>query len=169
MKRQQSGFTLIELIIVIVILGILAITAAPRFFNFGSDARKSTLSGVKGALESASALVYGKAVIAGVQNQPTLAADAVTNPTNVALVFGYPAATAVAIRAAVDLDSDDWNIVPSTADNVPAFGAQGTVSVVISAAGTALGTTEATSCHVIYVQAEDVATKPSVKVFADGC
>lgn len=51
-NKTQQGFTLVELIIVIVILGILAVTAAPRFLNFTSDARKSVVSGVEGALKS---------------------------------------------------------------------------------------------------------------------
>lgn len=48
MKRQQSGFTLIELIMVIVVLGILAAFALPRFANFGDEARYSTINGALG-------------------------------------------------------------------------------------------------------------------------
>lgn len=50
--RNEKGFTLIELVVVIVILGILAVTAAPKFLNIQRDARIATLHGVKGALES---------------------------------------------------------------------------------------------------------------------
>ena len=46
MKRQQ-GFTLIELVVVIIILGILAVTAAPKFINLQSDARASAIQGLK--------------------------------------------------------------------------------------------------------------------------
>lgn len=63
MKTQQKGFTLIELIIVIVVLGILAVTAAPQFFNFSSDARESTVKGMEGSVKAASALVYAKALL----------------------------------------------------------------------------------------------------------
>ena len=64
MKRQQ-GFTLIELVVVIIILGILAVTAAPKFINLQSDARKSTVEGVKAALQGANTLIYSKAALAG--------------------------------------------------------------------------------------------------------
>lgn len=48
--KRQGGFTLIELVVVIVILGILAVTAAPRFLNLQDDARESALQGLKGAM-----------------------------------------------------------------------------------------------------------------------
>ncbi len=66
MKNQQ-GFTLIELVVVIIILGILATVAAPKFLNLQGDARVSSLAGMKGAIQSANALVYSKASLAGVE------------------------------------------------------------------------------------------------------
>ncbi|KKO48118.1 hypothetical protein VT06_13510 [Arsukibacterium sp. MJ3] len=154
MKRNQAGFTLIELIIVIVILGILAVTAAPKFLDFGSDARKSVLQGVKGSLESASSLVYGKAIIAGKQSAAT---ETLTDPA-ISIAYGYPAATEDDLKAAAELT-----------DFVFGTAAAGAIRIAADAAGLNTGDTANENCYVQYAQSTGPAVKPVITILSDGC
>ena len=96
--KRQNGFTLIELVIVIIVLGILAATAVPKFINLQDDAKKSAMSGVDAAVQSASAIVYSKAAIDGVENSATPA-----DVEDVEVIYGYPTASADGIMEAVEL------------------------------------------------------------------
>lgn len=110
MKRQQGGFTLIELIMVIVILGILAAFALPKFADFSGDARYSTIKGALGSVRSASAIVHSAALA---KNLSAASGDTVDlEGTDIDLIYGY--ATEDSILLAAQLSSDFDTATPGT-------------------------------------------------------
>ncbi|MEZ8159208.1 prepilin-type N-terminal cleavage/methylation domain-containing protein [Vibrio splendidus] len=89
-QTQQKGFTIIELVVVIVILGIVSVTAASKFLNLQTDARISTLNGLKGGMEGASAMLYGKTSALGLDKAASASIN--VEGDNISVVYGYPAA-----------------------------------------------------------------------------
>ncbi|MGX9463255.1 type II secretion system protein [Shewanella sp. A14] len=88
---HQSGFTLIELIVVIIVLGILAVTAAPKFINISTDANIAVLQSMGGAIKSAGKLVYAKATIQGLDDLAVGNVDLDGDGTSdIETRFGYP-------------------------------------------------------------------------------
>ncbi|MCL1146461.1 type II secretion system GspH family protein [Shewanella marinintestina] len=128
--QKQNGFTLIELVVVIIILGILAVTAAPKFINLQSDARASALQGVKGAIQGANGLVFAKSAVGGDEKKakgswtnadPTKPTDGVDIGAEYPAVtnFGYLQATETEFNNAIDADfgttdTNDWKVDAST-------------------------------------------------------
>ncbi|KGY07977.1 MULTISPECIES: type II secretion system protein [Vibrio] len=157
--KRQGGFTLIELVVVIVILGILAVTAAPRFLNLQSDARESSLQGLKGAMAGAAGIVYGRAAIDGVEGVSSV--TAASSATGIALTFGYPSATTDGIGNAVDglgANDGDWIAVSGS-------GSTATPPVIhYSFSGSASDTT----CFVSY-ETNASAGAPTITVTNTGC
>jgi MSHA pilin protein MshA len=99
--NHQQGFTLIELVIVIVILGILAATAAPKFIDLQVDARNSAMEAVEGAIESQATIVQAKAIVSGLESNAT--AVLAINGVDYALAYGYPTAEDVASPASAGM------------------------------------------------------------------
>ena len=161
--KHQAGFTLIELIIVIMILAILGVTAAPKFWNFQRDARISALNGLKSAIESAGALTYGKAVILGREGIATaiVPGDGKQDESagSVAVAFGYPDKTAEGLGVAV-------NGIGFTAESKAdwlATVAQGSGVLEIQPKGKAI-----IGCYLAYTPATAVLPATAV-IFTDKC
>jgi len=99
--KRNAGFTLIELVIVIIVLGILAATAVPKFINLQDDARASVVKGAEAAIHSSANLIYSKSAIDGVETSS--AATVTAAGETIKTVFGYPDGTTLALT----LDLDD--------------------------------------------------------------
>lgn len=136
MKRQQ-GFTIIEMIVVIVVLGILAATAIPRFASVGTEARIATMQGVAGSMNSAREVIRAKWYAAGSTSLATVAA---VDGTSIAVTTGTGATAGM----------------PTAAGMVNAVSTSGGISCAAAGTVTTCNPTGFASCTVTYTDTTGV-------------
>jgi MSHA pilin protein MshA len=149
--KRNAGFTLIELVIVIIVLGILAATAVPKFINLQDDAKEAAMKGVESALHSAANIVYSKSAIDGTERENGSSVE--DAGATITTLYGYPKASSAGIGASVELSGFGSKYTVETPDTALFW--NGTAS---TGKATCVEYTEATSSARYTIVSNDCST-----------
>ncbi|WP_458735063.1 pilus assembly FimT family protein [Zobellella taiwanensis] len=163
--KKAAGFTLIELVIVIVILGILGAVAAPRFINLQDDAYAANINGLKGSIQSAMTLANTKAILKG-QEKTDKATEVDVDGQKVTFVYGFPTADDKGIIAMLQ----DLNVSSAGSTDFRSIdGGDGEgATITIAPTARAKATAAATECKITYTAATSSAVA-TVSSDTTGC
>ena len=169
-NTTQLGFTLIEMIAVLLVLGVLAVTAATKFISFKSNANIAVLETMGEAIRSSNQLVYSKSVLQGTNEQAVgnvdLDGDGVAD---IETRYGYPSGSRHnGVAKAMDSRFDqDW--IWSTNYNQTIFYL--TLASFTHTSGAYVNQVPivASNCYLIYNRAATLGSQPTLQYFTSGC
>ncbi|MCK8047375.1 type II secretion system GspH family protein [Shewanella sp. 1CM18E] len=161
-RSKQKGFTLIELVVVIIILGILAVTAAPKFISLSSDAKSEVIEQIEASAKTANTFIYAKTQMPSLNKRPDGSRDDITDIDingdgnyNTRLIYGY-------------LDNEDL-VEWLELDDVFVVEEQGRGELYIGYDDNDDGYVSDNFCYFKYVQAATATSQPQYSTINTGC